>query len=110
MRRRHTEGVQVIGSWSKSDSKDGCFRSQKTGRRVFVTHEPNGRGYRAKLSGESRKVCHADPLNIGCRGCRCNRRSLVCPNFSPAATHLLHVAAPSVHCTAASTFVVAHHY
>ena len=54
------------------------------------------------------RLAHANPLDIGCRGGRRNLWSLICPNFSPAAAHLLHVSALPVHCTAAGTFLVTH--
>ena len=61
-------------------------------------------------SGESGHVCHANPLNIDCRRrCR-NLRRLICPNFSPAATHLFHVSTLSVHSTAAGAFLMTHHH
>ena len=54
------------------------------------------------------QVRHTNPLDIGCRGCRRNLRSLIRPNFFPAATHLSHLSALPVHCLAASTFLMAH--
>jgi hypothetical protein len=51
---------------------------------------------------------HANPLDIGCGGCRCDLRSLIRPNFRPAAAHLRHISALPVHCPAASTFLAAH--
>jgi hypothetical protein len=55
-------------------------------------------------------MCYANPLHIGCR---CHRRDLWCffgTNFRPAATHLFHPTALAVHCLAASTLLMTHHY
>jgi hypothetical protein len=108
MRRRHTGGVQVIGIRSRSDSQDSCFRSQKTGRGVLVRHKPDGRGQEVNRIGECGQVCDANPPDIGCRGRSRNLRSILCSNFRPAATHLFHLTALSVHCAAASAFFVTH--
>jgi hypothetical protein len=108
MRHRHTHGVQVIGSRSKSDSQDSGFRRQQTGRGVLIRGTPCGRGYEVNLGEQAAQVRHANPLNIDCRGhCR-NQRRLLCPNFGPAAAHLLHVSALPVHGTAATTLLKAH--
>ena len=77
---------------------------------MLIWHEPEGRSYEANRSRKRRHVCHANPLNMDCQGrCR-NLRSLICPDLSPAATHLFHVAALPVHGTAASTFLMTHHH
>jgi hypothetical protein len=52
----------------------------------------------------------ANPLDIDSWGWRCNLRGLFRPNFGPAATHLLHLSALTVHCTAASTLLMAHYH
>ena len=44
MRRRHTLGMQVIGSGSESDSQNGGFCSQKAGWGMIVGETPNDRG------------------------------------------------------------------
>jgi hypothetical protein len=77
---------------------------------MLIWHKPDGRGYEVNRSGERGQVLHADPMNISYwGGCR-NLWSLIGPNLSPAATHLFHVSASSVHCKAASTFLMAHHH
>ncbi len=49
-----------------------------------------------------------DPMNIRCRGCRCNLRSVIRANLRPTATHLRHLSALVVHGTAACTLFRAH--
>jgi hypothetical protein len=49
-------------------------------------------------------------MDIGRRGRNRNLRALISPNLSPAATHLLHMSALSVHSAAADTFLTAHHH
>ena len=91
---------------AKSDSQDGCLSIQKTRRGVLNRHKPDGRGYEVNRSAERGQVCHANPLDIGGRGCCGNLRCVICPNFRPAATHPFHVSALAVHCTAASAFLM----
>jgi hypothetical protein len=59
-------------------------------------------------SRQSRKVCHANPLDISCRGSSRNLRALIRPNLSPAATHPFHVSALPMHRPTASTLLMAH--
>ena len=77
---------------------------------MLIGHEPDGRSYEVNRSGKRGHVCHANPLNMDPRGRSRNLRSLICPHFSPAATHLFHVSALPVHGTAASTFLMTHHH
>lgn len=75
---------------------------------MLLWHEPDGRSCEVDL-GKRGHVCHANPLNMDYRRRPCNLRRRVCPDLSPAATHLFHGAALPVHGAAASTFLVAHH-
>jgi hypothetical protein len=56
------------------------------------------------------RVRYTDPLDVDCRGCCRNLRSLIRPNLGPAATHLFHVPALPVHGTTAGTLLMTHHH
>jgi hypothetical protein len=61
-------------------------------------------------SDERGQIPDAKPLNMDCRGCSRDLWSFICPNLSPAAPHLFHVAALPMHGTTASTFLMTHHH
>jgi hypothetical protein len=101
-------GHRINESRSESDSENGNFSGQQTGREIIFGHLRE-RGCRSlHRSYRRRKVSNGDPLNIWCRRCRRNLRGIIRPDFSPAATGLRHLSALPVHGAAACTFFVAH--
>jgi hypothetical protein len=108
MRRRHTLGVQVIGSKERSDSKDGYLRSQQSWWGVLLRRLKQGGWndlYRGEDGREPRDHC---PMNIRWRRCGCKLGMLVRPNLGLAAAHLRHLPAVAVHRPATSALLSVH--
>jgi len=87
---------------------------------VFAARRPSGECSSGALhvvdatewtgGGKQGQMRHANPLDIDSRGCRRDLRGLLSPNFRPAAAHLRHLSALTMHCTTARAFLTAHHH
>jgi hypothetical protein len=77
---------------------------------VLIGRTPYCRGCGVDRGGKHGQMREANPVNIDSWGCRRNLWGFLCSNFSSAAAHLRHLSALTVHCTAASTLLTAHHH
>jgi hypothetical protein len=102
------QDVQVVGSRSKSDSKDGELRGEKAWRGT-VFGEMGKRGHDG-LGRHSQRCqpTYAEPRNISGYRRSHNRRSSVHSNCCLATLLFHHLTALPVHRAAAGTFFMAH--